>query len=187
MVPTDPPPTRLELNIAHEPRGKVYARLLGALWDECPIFSLVYQRWANGSEIAGFRLRLELFLVSEGPVSYWPGTAVIGSFRELPLLAKYRLTEETRGILLEPKGLYQWKAPKRPEDLALYDASGQFWLGSVTHERMARLSVPQDFLPRLKAIPNLRVAGATRDPRPAGWERELLAKRGLTTRPTKSD
>ena len=182
MTSDESPPPRLEFNIAHEPRGKVYARLLETLWEECPVFSLVYQEWAKRGEIPAFRLRLEPFLLHEGPASEWPGTATGSSHP--PILAKYRVRDETRSILLEPKGLYQWKAPKRPEDLALYDGSGQFWLGSVTHERMGMLSVPPEFLPRLNAVPNLRLAKVADPPRPAGWEREWLAKRGLSSRPT---
>jgi len=112
MTPAESPPPRLEFNIAHEPRGKVYARLLETLWDECPVFSLVYQEWAKRDEIPAFRLCLEPFLLHEGPASEWPGTTTGSS--NLPTLATYRVTDETRSILLERKGLYQWKGAEAP-------------------------------------------------------------------------
>jgi hypothetical protein len=185
MTPDESPPPRLEFNIAHEPRGKVYARLLEVLWEECPVFSLVYNPfWMKSGEVLEFRARLQPYLMHERPASEWPGTIITHAFGDLPIVATYQVVDETRRILLEPKGLYQWKGPKRPEDLALYDTAGQFWLGSTTHEREGRLSVPPGFLPRLKAIPNLRVAKVTDPPRLAGWYREWLAKRALSSRPT---
>ena len=161
-VPDESPPLRLEFSIAHEPRGKVYARLLEALFEECHVFSLVYTPfWMKSGQVLEFRARLQPYLVHEGPASEWPGTTFTQVLRDLPVLATYQVVDETRGLLLEPMGLYQWKGPQRPEDLALYDAAGQFWLGSTTHERLGRLSVPPDFLSRLKSVPNLRLAKAT--------------------------
>lgn len=44
-------------------------------------------------------------------------------------------------LLATAKGLYDFQAPKLPEDLVVYREDGSVLLGSVAHERMAWMNL----------------------------------------------
>ena len=65
----------------------------------------------------------------------WPGTVLYAG--ELALVRFYRVTAETMAVLAGASGLYSWRAPEQPEDLAFYGEGDQVLMGSFAHERDA--------------------------------------------------
>jgi hypothetical protein len=119
--------------IVDEPRGDVYRALLAYARRRSGLFSLVWQDGLCRDETR-VADRLRSAIVSETRVSEWPGTRLM---HHAATLVTYQICDTSVRVLDEVRGLYDWEAPTRPEDLALYDANGQAWLGSTAHERDA--------------------------------------------------
>jgi hypothetical protein len=47
-------------------------------------------------------------------------------------------------LVTQSKGLYDFQAPKLPEDLAVYRTDGSVLLGSVAHEHMGWMNLTAD-------------------------------------------
>jgi hypothetical protein len=146
------------INIAEEPRGEVYRFLLRLARRSCKRFSLVWQdKLRFDSSANELTERLEPYLVSEERTDTWPGTRI---FRKNATIRHYLLNRESAGVLQEAEGLYAWLSPRRPEDLALYTDSGDVWLATVSHEKIAWFgdAAPSrekliDFVPGLDLFP----------------------------------
>lgn len=123
------------ITLVDEPAGEVYERLLDYALRARSQFSLVWRdqlKFENGAHAIARRLRPDL--VSEARTDTWPGTQLLG---HLATVRMYRLSVSALALLREAAGLYGWRAPSRPEDLAFYTADGRAWLGSIAHEREA--------------------------------------------------
>ena len=123
------------MDIQSEPTDATYAALLHFARRHCPTFSLIWrQDVGHGLSAHAVADALAPALIAQERVREWPGTKLLGG--SVPM-RRYRLTDQALAVLLEAAGLYAWKAPDRPEDLAFYGADGTVWLGSIAHERMA--------------------------------------------------
>lgn len=136
------PPSPHEYRIASEPRGPAFEALLnycGTVGCHCS-FVDQFPRTKKGREAR------ERFLESAKPhllgideVTSWPGSGI--SNGTVPLW-KLSLDSGFREVLLATaKGLYDFQAPKLPEDLAVYREDGSVLLGSVAHEHMAWMNL----------------------------------------------
>ena len=120
----------MTLDILAEPTGDAYARLIDLSTRYCDRFSLI---WRPGERCdRAVEAALSPHLVSEERVVEWPGTKLLGG--PPATMRTYQLSTLSSQILKTVDGLYSWQHPEHPEDLALYSASGQLWLGSIAHE-----------------------------------------------------
>lgn len=132
--PLTPPP---EIYFSDEPRGIAYAHLVDFAQGQCATFSLVWR-----GEFKDKRLDREIakelshFLLSERLTNQWPGTTSNHAAR----VCTYGLNAQTIRIIMRASGLYGWRHPELPEDIALYNKGGAVWLGSVAHERIGWLN-----------------------------------------------
>jgi hypothetical protein len=86
--------------------------------------------------------RVGPWLIAIDEVDRWPGSGVI---KGTVALYKYRLESGLVDLLLSTsKGLYDFQAPKLPEDLAIYRADGSVLLGSVAHEHLGWMNLTAD-------------------------------------------
>jgi len=91
-----------------------------------------------------------------GSVDRWPlGEPENGRIGHPIPLWKFPLTSSFINILLaKARGLYDWKSPKLPEDLAVYRENGTVLLGTVSHEGIGwlNLSSQEAFSPQLGLV-----------------------------------
>ena len=88
------------------------------------------------------------FLLSERLTNEWPGTKSSHKAR----VCTYRLNARTIEIIKRAPGLYFWKYPEVPEDIAFYTKGGEVWLGSVAHEKIGWLNTAAVEVSTLKDI-----------------------------------
>lgn len=94
-----------------------------------------------GLNAAGKHLlnRLHPHLAEQRRSRSWPGTSLL---RGEATVLRYQLTAEVLEALLHASpGLYGWKQPDLPEDLAFLRGDGSVLLASISHEGDAILSV----------------------------------------------
>lgn len=144
-------------SIADEPVGEVYKQLLGFASRARCQFSLVWREQLEFEESAcEIASRLKPDLMSEIRTDEWPGTRLIG---HMATVRTYQLSGKALAVLSETHGLYDWRAPSLPEDLAFYTSDGSPWLGSIAHERDAFIYRSAIDVEDLKAqVPGLRLA-----------------------------
>lgn len=124
------------IDILREPRGPDYRALLRFMTPRARSFSLVWRhQLRHGPSADAIHARMEPDLLNVVETAAWPGTVLYGG--ELALVRFYRVTAETMAVLAEASGLYSWRVPERPEDLAFYGEGDQVLLGSIAHERDA--------------------------------------------------
>jgi hypothetical protein len=142
-------------DITREPTGATYRALLTFAERYSGSFSLVWRhQLAFDASAAVIATTLRPFLIERSETSEWPGTTLIG---HLAIVRRYRLTAESVRELATAAGLFAWKAPARPEDLAFYAPTGRCWLGSIAHERAAFLVLDAgDFSALQAAVPELQ-------------------------------
>jgi len=117
-----------------------YRDLLLYAAKESDSFSLVWRDSFEFRESAhDIAKRLSPYLLSESKTSKWPGTEVFGAEA---LLKIYAVNNNTISILSEVSCIYEWLAPKFPEDLAFY-RKGKTIFASVAHEKMAWFETPK--------------------------------------------
>ncbi len=122
-----------------EPRGAIYSELLAFALGRCDVLSVVIRPREDLSD-AGRTLLDDLqphVIWSDPEATEWPGTVLLsGSVT----LLHARFNEATRDLIgSAAQGLYDWRQPRLPEDLALLRESGQPLLGSIAHEQDAFL------------------------------------------------
>lgn len=148
-------PAKREYWIASEPRGTALEALLKYCATVGSYCSLVDQ---FPSSKKGREAR-ERFLTEAKPhilgidnVSTWPGSGVIKG--TMPLW-RFAMSIGLLDLLIEQsKGLYDFQAPKLPEDLAVYRSDGSVLLGSVAHEHLGwmNLTVGEQADPQLGLV-----------------------------------
>jgi hypothetical protein len=138
-----------------EPRGHVLRRLIrsAAAFSDT---AMVVLRDDLGLSDQGQALlgRLQPYLRETKRGSEWPGTVLFGS--EATLL-RFTLTEPVLQELVNAtEGLYGWRQPDLPEDLALIRADGTASLASISHENDAFLELSDtEYQSLAKAVPGL--------------------------------
>lgn len=149
MMPT------VQLDLQREPTGAAYTELLTLLARHCQTFSLVViPSIVLRSAASGVLARLEPYLQTAEETTEWPGTQLLGHSARI---YRYRLDPNSLAILLDAApGLYAWRQPDLPEDLAVYDADGRVWLGSIAHERDAWIDVPAELVRSLGSVLRLK-------------------------------
>jgi hypothetical protein len=125
------------VSILAEPRDEVYATLVDFADRMGSLFSLVWRDQFRFSESAyAIDQALAEARISSESSDSWPGTRLSGHRATVGL---YRLNPSALKILVPPGGLFAWRSPHLPEDLAFYTPAGRPWLGSIAHERDAFL------------------------------------------------
>ena len=144
------------ITLVDEPAGQVYERLLDYALRARSQFSLVWREQLTFEKSAhAIAHRLGPDLVSEAKTDTWPGTQLLG---HLATVRTYRLSANALAVLREAAGLYDWRAPSRPEDLAFYTSDGRPWLGSIAHERAAFVySTAIDVGELMSQVPGLKL------------------------------
>ena len=107
-----------------------YEELLAYATEEADSFSLV---WRNVNfDDSAWKLMDDLspWLVSDYSSSAWPGTEL---YNDKAKVRTYKLTDETLAILKAQTSVFDWLAPKLPEDLAFYKGKEVLFC-SVAHE-----------------------------------------------------
>lgn len=146
----------MTLNIVSEPAGEVYVAILRLASEVCASFSLVWQEQLSFNSTAQvIQDALKPSFVREERTDQWPGTKLMN---HCATVRYYEVSSESIRVLQSASHLYSWLSPDRPEDLALYMADGELWLGSIAHERdgwFADLPGLQTMLQ--KRIPSLKI------------------------------
>ena len=138
-------PASQEYWIASEPRGPALEALLNycvAVGGYCSLVDQFPHSKKGREARERFLSAAKPHLLGIDDVSDWPGSGVIKG--TVPL---WRFTMGT-GLLdllvAKSKGLYDFQAPKLPEDLAVYRTSGSVLMGSVAHEQMGWMNLTPD-------------------------------------------
>jgi hypothetical protein len=131
-----------EYAVWSEPRGPAFEALLSycaAMGGHCSLVDN-FPRSKKGREArARFFESARPHLIGIDDVDRWPGS---GLLKGTAPLWKYRLAAGLLDLLLRrSKGLYDFQAPRLPEDLAVYRPDGSVLLGSVAHEHMAWMNL----------------------------------------------
>lgn len=111
-----------------EPRDVSYGTLLNYASRNCFAFMLVQHYCLSPSRILD---DLMPWLCLERHATSWPGTTLLDG---TAWVRWYKVTQESISHLESKDGLYWWRRPNNPEDLAFYLEDGRGWLGSIAHE-----------------------------------------------------
>lgn len=134
-----------EYAVWSEPRGPAFEALLNYCASMAGHCCLVdkFPRSKNGRDArARFFESAKPHLIGVDDVDRWPGSGLLKG--TVPLW-NYRLEAGLLGLLLSrSKGLYDFQAPRLPEDMAVYRPDGSLLLGSVAHEHMAWMNLTAD-------------------------------------------
>jgi len=154
----------MRVEVYEEPNREQYAGILKFACDLGGSFSLVWQDQLSFDDSATLVQRaLEPHLLRESRTSTWPGTCTTC----IATVRFYPVNPDTICVLGEAHGILAWRAPDRPEDLAIYDSEGHCWLESTAHEGDMFVNLSEHQLARLRGrVPNLKLYfldGAPRD------------------------
>lgn len=143
-------------DIVTEPTGETYRALLAFAAEVSGSFSLVWRHQLSfDPSVAVLERVLRPFLIEETESSEWPGTRLIG---HSATVRTYRLSPDSARALATAGGLFGWRSPARPEDLAFYAPDGRCWLGSIAHEGEAFVALDANDLAALRAaVPELQL------------------------------
>jgi hypothetical protein len=117
------------------PKDSFYYELLDFLKIISTEFILVMREEIEFDENAGSLLNdLSLNLLKKRYSSEWPGTRLLGGHRAE--IFYYKVNDDTVNILKKYSiSLFDWLAPRLPEDLTFFRKDGTLILGSIVHER----------------------------------------------------
>jgi hypothetical protein len=144
-----------EYTIWSEPRGPAFEALLNycaAMGSHCSLVDTFPHSKKGREAREHFFQSAKPHLIGVDNVDRWPGNGV---FKGTVPLWRYRLEAGLLDLLLSrSKGLYGFRAPKLPEDLAAYRRDGSVLLGSVAHEHMGwmNLTAQEGEDPRLALV-----------------------------------
>lgn len=102
-------------------------------------------------DIGIFKERTEPFLGKLQPYlikkrnypTEWPGIKVVLNEYTNVDICVYKVCDEVKPYLLEPKGLFNWKYPYFPDDLSFFKG-GYCWFTIVAHEGFACMYIKND-------------------------------------------
>jgi hypothetical protein len=138
--------SRLSYRICSEPRGPSYQALIhycAAEGELCTLADLFPKSRAGKQARTEFLERAEPHLKAIEAAERWPlGEPETGDPATPTPLWKFRLADPIVDLLLDcPRGLYGWRSPKLPEDLAVYRKDGSVLLGTVAHEHIGWMNL----------------------------------------------
>ena len=107
-----------------------YKELLDYAAQNADSFSLVWRNMAFDQSAFDLLDELSPWLISDNSSHKWPGTEL---FSDKARVKKYEVNEKTMQILSVVSSVYDWIAPKYPEDLAFYKNNKAIF-ASVAHE-----------------------------------------------------
>jgi hypothetical protein len=142
-------------NIKNEPVGVTYQELLRCSARFCDAFLLVVRNERDLNEDARRLLdNLSDFGISAKSENRWPGTELVNG---TALVYRFVLNDSSIGQLSGAvRGLFDWVAPSRPEDLCFLRSNGLAWLTTIAHERDAYLTLAEGEEPVVtKDVPGL--------------------------------
>lgn len=149
----------LSYRIVSEPRGPAYEALIRYCAAEGATGTLadLFPKSRAGEQArAEFIKRAEPDLIATELAGRWPlGEPQTGNPAKPTPLWRFGLGGSVLDFLLDgPRGLYRWKAPKFPEDLAIYRTDGTVLLGTVAHENIGWMNLlgPEVLDPRLGLV-----------------------------------
>jgi hypothetical protein len=137
------------VEIVREPREERYAGLLDFCAEYCSKFLLVVREGGLSVEGQAVLADLEPFLLGKRRGYDWPGMgfeddATKGRYEALcppehaPTILTYRLDENSKRYLKTAvDGLYDWRQPRRPEDLCLLREDETPFLVSIVPDNIA--------------------------------------------------
>jgi hypothetical protein len=149
---------RLTYDIVNEPRGAVYGALLGCAAVACTSGLLVVRQPdeldLDGREVLN---GLQPWMTEVQHSSTWPGTTL--SEGDTAHLYYFRYGRPVVDFLrMYSNGLYDWVAPRLPEDLCLFRDDRSLWLATIAHEHDAYFELARDEHDELLArVPGLAV------------------------------
>ncbi len=140
---------RLRYRIVSEPRGPAYEALVHycvAAGSSCTLADLFSSSRAGRQARADFLGQALPCLETTIAAERWPlGEPETGDPKSPTPLWRFALTERLTPVLLSgPRRLYGWKAPRFPEDLAVYRKDGSVLLGAVAHEHIGWLNLSSE-------------------------------------------
>lgn len=142
------------ITIAKEPVGKTYFELVRFAARVGGSFTLIWRDGLASDPVTDALLHaLNPDLIDEKRTGAWPGTELLA---DEAVMRSFRISDRSLTVLTAVNGLYSWRSPSRPEDLAFWTLAGVPWLGSIAHEEDAfiyRDAVDVDAL--LSAVPDL--------------------------------
>ena len=136
----------LSYRIVAEPRGSSYEALVRycvAEGEFCTLADLFPKSKAGRNARSEFLDHAQSNLKTIEVAGRWPlGEPETGDPSKPTPLWRFALTGSMAGSLLNgPRGLYGWKSPKFPEDLAVYRKDGSVLLGTVAHEQIGWMNL----------------------------------------------
>lgn len=142
--------TRSRYWFVSEPRGHLYEALIEFAGRDCAKAMLVVRPDLGLSPDGKAVLdRLAPHVVAHYAASRWPGTELLDD--STAEVFEYELGPEVaRRLAAEVDGLYEWRQPERPEDLAFLTRGGDEYLVSIAHEREGFLSLSDSEWARLR-------------------------------------
>lgn len=149
--------------MVQEPRGEVMARLLRALGQHSSVAMMVLRDDFELDESARALLtRLAPNLIERKRSCSWPGTVLLS---EEATILRFVVNDAAVGELIAAAdGLFEWKHPALPEDLALLRGDGTVIYGSICHEGDAFLDLTDEEYETLCAsVPELATMCRARD------------------------
>ena len=112
-----------------------YVALIETACERYPEFSVVWREQLHFDPSAqALQHELRRFQVSRSRTDHWPGTRIVGSRGDV---IRYTSRAAATGVLVRPRSLFGWLAPRFPEDLCFYADDGSCAIISVSHERGA--------------------------------------------------
>jgi hypothetical protein len=154
-------------DIAVEPRGDTYRKLLAASLSHCAEFLFVdVPSRRKGTIKSAFEAsaravvrELEPFLLRVERSMSWPGT-VLSEHPGLDVRAYvYRFRFEPKSLLVLTRvadRLYAWRWPDLPADLCLIRPDGEPWLVTMAADEDSYLTITQDEVEELaRAVPQV--------------------------------
>jgi hypothetical protein len=133
----------MDFKFTSEPRDDTYRRLVEfARSIGCDRGLLVErQNLPMSHGLRGVLTKLSAWLMSERHSREWPGTVLFG---HEAVVRTYRLCPESIETLCSMvDGLYDWIHPESLEDLCLIRSDGRVLLTTISHERVALMSLDQ--------------------------------------------
>jgi hypothetical protein len=131
--------------IASEPRGAAFETLLSycaAVGSYCSLVDQFPHSKKGREARERFLETAKPYLLRIDDVSSWPGSGVL---KGTAPLWRFTMGSGLNDLLVaQSKGLYDFQAPKLPEDLAVYRADGSVLLGSVAHEHMGWMNLTDE-------------------------------------------
>ncbi len=134
-------PITREYRIISEPRGVAYENLL-AFCSEVGAWCSLVDLSPKVKSSKAFLAKAKDYAIGVDQVANWPGGK---ASKGTVALWRYALSVGFVSLLVDSTpGLFGWRSPKLPEDLAVYRRNGSVLLGSIAHEHIGWMHLSED-------------------------------------------